>query len=151
MSATANVGAGSINTAGVITISASLALSTTPVITNDNRIAMVVKVEKAEPDFSHEVDGIPTIIRREANSELIVNNGETIALGGIYMQSEGASEAGVPFLSKIPLLGWLFKKTSKFDNRDELLIFITPTIVTETMWMAPATGMPPVPVRGNAP
>jgi type IV pilus assembly protein PilQ len=117
------------STASVQIISASLSLSTTPVITNDNRIVMAVKVEKAEPDFSHEVDGIPTIIKREANSELIVDNGETIVLGGIYSKNEGSSEAGIPLLSQIPLLGWLFKKTTKFENQDELLIFITPTIV----------------------
>jgi len=119
------------STAEVKTISASLALSTTPTITKDNRIAMIVKVEKSEPDFSQEVDGIPTITKRFANSELVVNNGETVVLGGIYTKSEGQSEAGVPFLSKIPILGWLFKKKSSFDNQSELLIFLTPTIITE--------------------
>ncbi len=133
ISATANVGAGSTNTAGVTTISASLSLSTTPIITNDNRIALLVKVEKSEPDFTHQVDGIPTIVRRSANSELIVNNGETVALGGIYTKNEGTAETGIPLLSKIPLIGWLFKKTTRFENQSELMIFITPTILEEKL------------------
>ena len=90
---------------------------------------MTIKVEKSEPDYSHEVDGIPTITKRNANTELVVNDGETVVLGGILSKSEGESESGVPFLSDIPLIGWLFKKKSKYENQAELMIFITPTIV----------------------
>jgi type IV pilus assembly protein PilQ len=75
------------------------------------------------------VDGIPTITKRNANTELVVNDGETVVLGGILTKNEGVSESGVPFLSDIPLLGWLFRKKSKFENQAELMIFITPTIV----------------------
>jgi type IV pilus assembly protein PilQ len=124
-----STGAGGTTTAGVQTISASLSLSTIPTITSDNRIAMVIKVEKAEPDFSLQVDGIPTITRRSASAEVVVNNGETVVLGGIYIKKEAESEAGVPLLSQIPLIGWLFKKKSVSDSQSELLIFITPTIV----------------------
>jgi type IV pilus assembly protein PilQ len=131
VSATANAGAGSTNTAGVQIISASLALSAIPTITNDNKIAMVIKVEKSEPDFSREVDGIPTITKRDANAEVIVNDGETIVLGGILIKNEAESESAVPFLSKIPILGWLFKNKSTSKTEDELMIFITPTIVKE--------------------
>jgi len=129
VSSTANTGGGSTNTASVQIISASLLLSATPSITNDNRIVMVIKVEKSEPDFTHQVDGIPTITKRNASTELVVNDGETVVLGGILTKNEGVSESGVPFLSDIPILGWLFKKRSKFENQAELMIFITPTIV----------------------
>ena len=88
-------------------------------------------MEKSEPDFSRQVDNIPTITKRNANSELVVNDGETVVLGGILTKSEGESESGVPLLSKIPIIGWLFKKKSKFENQAELMIFITPTIVKE--------------------
>jgi type IV pilus assembly protein PilQ len=116
-------------TGEVKTISATLMLSTTPIVTRDNRIALAIKVEKSEPDFSQQVDGIPTITRRSATAELIVEDGETIVLGGIYVKNEGEVEAGVPLLSDIPLLGWLFKKKTKIEKQGELLIFITPAIV----------------------
>lgn len=112
-------------------ISTSLSLSTTPTITADKRIAMVVNVEKSEPDFTRTVDGIPTVTKRKANAELVVNDGETVVLGGILTKSEGEYEDGVPFLSKIPLLGWLFKRKGTYDNQAELLIFITPTVVKQ--------------------
>jgi len=129
VSSTANTGGGSTNTASVQIISASLLLSAIPSITSDNRIVMTIKVEKSEPDYTHQVDGIPTITKRNASTELVVNNGETVVLGGILSKNEGMSESGVPFLSDIPILGWLFKKKSKFENQAELMIFITPTIV----------------------
>jgi len=122
---------GSVNTLGVQTITATLSLSAIPTITNDNRIVMVIKVEKSEPDFTRQVNNIPTITRRAADAQLVVNNGETVVLGGILTKNEGESESGVPLLSKIPILGWLFKKKSKFENQAELMIFITPTIVNE--------------------
>ena len=131
VSSTAQITGGSINTASVQMISASLALSAVPTITNDNKIAMTIKVEKSEPDFSHQVDGIPTIAKRDATSEVVMSNGETIVLGGILTKNEGESESGVPFLSKIPVIGWLFKKKSTFENQSELMIFITTTIVSE--------------------
>ena len=112
-------------------ISTSLMLSTTPTIAQDGRITLAIKVEKSEPDFSRQVDNIPTITKRNANSELVVNDGETVVLGGIFTKISGESESAVPLLSKIPIIGWLFKKKSKFENQDELMIFITPTIVKE--------------------
>lgn len=119
------------STAQIMTISANLMLSTIPIITQDNRISLAIKVEKAEPDFSRQVDGIPTITKRNANTELVVNDGETVVLGGILTKSQGQSESGVPFLSQIPVIGWLFKKKTTFENDAELMIFITPTILKE--------------------
>lgn len=118
-------------TAQVQTISTSLMLSTTPTIAQDGRITLAIKVEKSEPDFSRQVDNIPTITKRSANSELVVNDGETVVLGGILSKTVGDSESAVPLLSKIPILGWLFKRKSKYETQDELMIFITPTIVKE--------------------
>jgi len=131
VSATAQTGGGSTNTVGVQTISASLALSAIPNITNDNKISLAIKVEKSEPDFSNEVDGIPTITKRDAVAEVVVNNGETIVLGGIITKNEAVSESAVPFLSNIPILGWLFKNKSTSKTEDELMIFLTPTIVKD--------------------
>ena len=58
----------------------------------------------------------------------MVGDNETVAIGGIYTRSESKSEKGVPWLSKIPILGWFFKKESKSDIQNELLIFITPSV-----------------------
>jgi type IV pilus assembly protein PilQ len=131
VSATAVGGAGSTTTAGVQTISATLALSAIPTIMSDNRIALVLKVDKSEPDFSRVVEGIPTVSRRSADTHLTVDDGGTVVLGGIITKSENESESGVPLLSKIPIIGWLFKKKSKQEIETELMIFITPTIVRE--------------------
>jgi type IV pilus assembly protein PilQ len=119
------------STAAVQIISASLGLSAIPTITTDNRIVMIIKVDKSEPDFSRMVDGIPTITKRSADAQLIINNGETVVLGGILTKSESEAEAGVPLLSKIPILGWFFKKKSVNEVQSELMIFITPTIITD--------------------
>jgi type IV pilus assembly protein PilQ len=118
-------------TSGVQIISATLSLTTTPMIMSDKRISMVVKVDKAEPDYTNVVDGIPTIIRREAKAEVVVNDGETVVLGGIYTKTEVKTESGIPLLSQIPLIGWLFKKQGVVENQAELMVFITPTIVTD--------------------
>lgn len=115
-------------TTGVTTINAKLELTVTPHVTPDNRIIMHVKTDKKDPDFSRQVQNIPPLSTRTAETDLLVEDGETIVIGGILTRNESASEAGVPWLSKIPFLGWLFKKESKVDNQNELLIFITPTI-----------------------
>ena len=72
-----------------------------------------------------------SIVKRNAETQLIVSDSETVVLGGILTKNESETEVGVPFLSKIPILGWLFKKKGKIENQAELMIFITPTIVKE--------------------
>lgn len=115
-------------TTGVTTINAKLELTVTPHVTPDNQIVMHVKTDKKDPDFNRQVQGIPPLSTRTAETDLLVEDGETIVIGGIFTRSESSSEAGVPWLSKIPLLGWLFKKEARVENQNELLIFITPTI-----------------------
>ncbi|MEK7307215.1 MAG: type IV pilus secretin PilQ [Nitrospirota bacterium] len=115
-------------TTGVTTINAKLELTVTPHVTPDNQIVMHVKTDKKDPDFNRQVQGIPPLSTRTAETDLLVEDGETIVIGGIFTRSESSSEAGVPWLSNIPLLGWLFKKEAKVENQNELLIFITPTI-----------------------
>ncbi|MDI6686794.1 MAG: type IV pilus secretin PilQ, partial [Desulfobacterales bacterium] len=66
---------------------------------------------------------------KEASTELLIDNGNTVVIGGIIKTTKHTYEAGVPWLSKIPVLGWLFKTEYKKDNKEELLIFITPKIV----------------------
>ncbi|HLG22760.1 MAG TPA: type IV pilus secretin PilQ [Candidatus Manganitrophaceae bacterium] len=119
---------GSTATTGVTTINAKLELTVTPHITPDNQILIHVKTDKKDPDFNRQVQNIPPLSTRTAETDLLVGDKETIAIGGIYTRNESEGEKGVPWLSKIPILGWLFKKEFKTDIQNELLIFITPTI-----------------------
>jgi type IV pilus assembly protein PilQ len=115
-------------TTGVTTIDAKLELSVTPHVTPNGEIIMHVKADKKDPDFARQVQGIPPLDTRTAETNLLVKNGETIVIGGIYTKSTSRSENGVPWLSKIPILGWLFKKQATVESQRELLVFITPTI-----------------------
>jgi type IV pilus assembly protein PilQ len=108
---------------------AVLSLEVTPHITMDNRISMLVNITKDAPDTGISVLGQPAISKKEVTTELLVNNGDTVVIGGIIAEDEGTSEGSIPGLGKIPVLGWLFKNQSKRDSRTELLVFITPTIV----------------------
>ncbi|MDQ6987438.1 MAG: type II and III secretion system protein, partial [Mariprofundaceae bacterium] len=101
-------------------------LSVTPRITADNRIMLQVSVTKDAPASTA---GNPVINTKQIKTEIFLNNGETVVIGGIYTRNKTKNVAGIPGLSKIPILGWLFKKDLKVDNKTELLIFITPTIL----------------------
>jgi type IV pilus assembly protein PilQ len=90
---------------------------------------MLVNITKDAPDTGISVLGQPAISKKEVTTELLVNNGDTVVIGGIIAEDEGTSEGSIPGLGKIPVLGWLFKNQSKRDSRTELLVFITPTIV----------------------
>lgn len=124
--------AGSSATTGVTTIDAKLELTVTPHITPDNQILIHVKTDKKDPDFNRQVQNIPPLNTRTAETDLLVGDNETVVIGGIYTRNESQGEKGVPWLSKIPILGWLFKKETKTDIQNELLIFITPTVYKGT-------------------
>ena len=109
--------------------SAVLKLQVTPHITMDRRVAMKIIATKDAPDWSRTVQGAPSIDKKETGTELLLNDGDTIVIGGIIIREEAVSIQGVPGLSKIPILGWLFRSKSKRTTKKELLIFITPTIV----------------------
>lgn len=115
-------------TTGVTTIEAKLELTVTPHITPDNKIIMHIKTDKKEPDYSRQVQNIPPLTTRTAETDLLVKDGDTIVIGGIYTRNESKDESGVPWLMRIPVIGWLFKKQTKVDSQTELLIFITPTV-----------------------
>ncbi len=108
---------------------ALLKLQVTPHITMDQRISMKILTTRDAPDWSRTVQGAPSINKKETKTELLVNDGDTIVIGGIIIREEAVSKKGVPYLSKIPLLGWLFSSESKRMEKQELLIFVTPTIV----------------------
>ncbi|MDD3846929.1 MAG: type IV pilus secretin PilQ [Syntrophorhabdaceae bacterium] len=108
---------------------AVLGLEVTPSVTKDGYIRLEILAKKDQADFVNTSEGVPTIDKKQASTLLYVKDGETAVIGGIYEREEGSSENGIPGLKNIPLLGWLFKKEAKLDDRTELLIFITPRVV----------------------
>jgi type IV pilus assembly protein PilQ len=112
-------------------ISANLALTVTPHVGPDKTILLDIHITKDAADFSQSVNGEPTITTNEASTQVLIKDGGTVVMGGILTSTEQANEDNVPGISKIPLLGALFKHTAKTITTDELLIFITPRIVEQ--------------------
>lgn len=117
---------------GAITVAfveANLELNVTPQITNDGTIIMDLQIEKSEADFSRTVLGSPTIVRKAIDTQVLVKDGGTAILGGVYTTNNTKEYNGIPFLGRIPVLGWLFRSKSDQEKTAELLIFITPRIL----------------------
>ena len=110
-------------------VDAELSLTVTPHVTSDNSEYMVIDATKNAADFTQLVGTVPTITTKETHTEVLVGNGDTTVLGGIYESTSTENKKAVPFLSKIPLLGFLFKSFADSDVITELLVFITPTII----------------------
>ena len=110
---------------------ATLSLTVTPHITPDGKVRMEVLAKRDQADFSRTVQDVPAIRTQEAQTELLVNDGDTIVIGGIVIQDTEWSEDRVPFLWRIPLLGWLFKNRQINDEKSELLIFLSPSIIAD--------------------
>ena len=108
---------------------AVLSLRVTPQITPDDRIFMDLNVNK--DSVGRVFDGVPSIDTKEVGTQVLVDNGETLVLGGIYERNRLDEVDRVPFFGELPMVDWLFKTTRKTDNKSELLIFITPKIVKE--------------------
>jgi type IV pilus assembly protein PilQ len=112
-------------------IEANLKLTVTPHVTNDGHVKMLIKAKKDAPTREFEVLGVPSIDKKEAITEVMIKDNGVVVIGGIFTIDKQGSVEGIPLLNKIPLLGWLFKRDSKSDQRKDLLIFISPKIVKE--------------------
>jgi type IV pilus assembly protein PilQ len=110
-------------------VDANLELKVSPHITPDGTIVLDVNVTKNEPDFANTVNGQPAIDKKEATTRVLIKNGATLVIGGIFKSTESESLSGVPGAKRLPLLRWLFQKEQKSNDVTELLIFITPQIV----------------------
>ena len=120
------------SSSGATTVSfkeAALSLEVTPQITPDNRIIMEVKVNKDEPDYENAVLGVPPIKKNEVNAKVLVNDGETIVIGGVFSNTQSKSVEKVPLLGDIPFVGRLFRRDTVTDTKNELLVFVTPRIM----------------------
>lgn len=110
-------------------VEATLKLIVVPHITPDNRIGLNITAKKDEPDWTKTVQGTPALDIREAKTELLINDGETVVIGGIIYEKKTKTISGVPVLSKVPVLGWLFKGEKDATERTELLIFLSANTV----------------------
>ncbi|MBW1642816.1 MAG: type IV pilus secretin PilQ [Deltaproteobacteria bacterium] len=104
-----------------------LQLDVTPHVTPDNRISLKISVKNNE--IGEIIDGKVSVTTKEAETELLINDGDTVVIGGIYKVTRTGGESGVPGLRRIPFLGWLFKTGRTSEQKAELLIFISPRII----------------------
>ncbi|MFO0613532.1 MAG: type IV pilus secretin PilQ [Polyangiaceae bacterium] len=112
---------------------AKLQLLVTPHVTADGSVSMQVKINRDEPDFSRlSARGDPTILKREVETELLLQDGHTAVIGGIYTRNSTRNINQVPLLGDIPILGVLFQKRTTKDDRTELVVFLTPRIVNRS-------------------
>lgn len=114
---------------------ATLELKVTPTITADDRVVLNLEVKK--DTLAGYYDGptgrIPLIDKRQVASQVLVDNGQTVVLGGVYEVTKSDTLAKVPMLGDLPVLGNLFKKKGRDDSKAELLIFVTPRILSDSM------------------
>ena len=129
-------GGGASGTATVAFKDAVLELKVTPTITADNRVYLAINVNKDSLDRYIQVPGsgqVPVIDTRSLNTSVLVDNGQTVVLGGIYEVNKTDTISKVPGLGDIPGLGVLFRSTQRINDKDELLIFVTPRILSDSL------------------
>jgi type IV pilus assembly protein PilQ len=90
---------------------------------------MQIAIENSTPDFGHVVNGIPPINTQRANTTVLVSDGQTTVIGGIYTSSAATTLDRTPGIGNVPILRWLFRRDTTSDTNTELLIFITPRII----------------------
>lgn len=111
---------------------ANLALKVKPHITPDGKVTLTVDVNKDTPNTRVQA-GIIAIDTKHIKTEVLVENGGTVVIGGIYQQDTRESTTRIPVLGELPYLGWLFRNNQRIDDKSELLVFITPRILSESM------------------
>ncbi|NND00926.1 MAG: type IV pilus secretin PilQ, partial [Gammaproteobacteria bacterium] len=114
----------------VETKEAVLALEVTPQITPDDRVILDVRITQDTFIANADINIAAALRKKEIVTQVLADNGETIVIGGIYQEETSDGKTKVPFLGDIPVLGNLFRKRSKRENRTELLIFLTPKIIS---------------------
>ena len=110
---------------------AVLSLKVTPQITPDDRVIMDLTVNR--DSIGQVFAGVPSIDTNEVNTQVLVDNGETVVLGGIFESNHRTDVDSVPFFGELPYLGNLFKRTGTTAEKQELLIFVTPKILKEAL------------------
>lgn len=124
------------SSSGATTVSfkeAVLKLDVTPQITPDDRVRMDLVINKDSPDFSRSVLGVPPLDTRRIETTVLVDNGETVVLGGVFESTKTKDSEKIPFFGDLPYAGVLFRRNEVRDQNSELLIFVTPKILKETL------------------
>jgi type IV pilus assembly protein PilQ len=124
------------SSSGAATVSfkeAVLKLDVTPHITPDDRVRMDLQINKDSPDFTNLVLGVPPMETRKIQTTVLVDNGETVVLGGVFERTKSSGTEKIPLFGDIPYLGALFRRNEEKDENKELLIFVTPKILKETL------------------
>ena len=111
-------------------VEAVLSLTVKPQVTSQGRIILEIVADRSVPDWSRSVGGFPTILTREAQTQVMVKDGETVVIGGLLQETESESKSRVPLISDIPIIGAAFQNKNKTRDTEELLIFITPKLIT---------------------
>jgi type IV pilus assembly protein PilQ len=113
-------------------IAATLNLQVTPQVTNDGAISMQISLSKSAFGTRPSPDAPPNIATRNINTNVLVDNGSTVVIGGLYQTGTLETQSGIPFLKDLPLIGWLFKTPYAPDTtKNELIIFLTPRIMNQ--------------------
>ena len=126
------VGAGGATSYNINFKKASLILKVKPHVIGSDKVLLDLEVRKDSPNYEYVAvtgGGEPAINTRNVKSKVLLGNGDTVVIGGIYEKEKQKSSSGVPGLSRIPLLGWLFKNSQTIVSKSEMLIFITPVIL----------------------
>ncbi len=112
---------------------AVLKLEVTPHITPDDRVIMDLKINKDNADFTRSILGVPPLDTRSIETSVLVENGETVVLGGVFEREETVGSERIPFFGDLPYVGFMFKQELRTDNNKELLIFVTPKILKDSL------------------
>jgi type IV pilus assembly protein PilQ len=122
-------------------IDTGIELKVTPQITLNRMIKMTIEATQSEADFSRTVDNIPAILDNTASTTVLIPDGETAVIGGLLKVNATTENKGVPGVSRIPILGWLFKSSSKTKANKELMIFLTPKILDQSFFKIEPAGL----------
>jgi type IV pilus assembly protein PilQ len=125
--------AASTDISGLEEIKTGIDLTVIPTVTHDGFIILDIDTNKSDPDYTHVVDGIPGVSEKSASTNVLIRDGETVVIGGLYKSVESHQNDAVPLLSRIPVLGLLFRSNFANTTNEELLVFITPRIVNHSV------------------
>ncbi len=116
-------------TSSLQTITLGLTLTVTPIVESKNSIMLNINVTNSQPNFGQEVNGFPSVNNKSVSTTVMVKNNSTLVIGGILYTDKSHSNNGIPILSQIPILGYLFSSRNRQVSKEQLMIFISPKIV----------------------